>query len=128
MKINITNGGMEVAIEAINKFSSIATGKEAYAMFRNLRILQSEIQDYTKFKNELVVKYGKETEEGVYSIEPNTEEYNKFLEELLPVINTALEVDVYQLDNFELPECKTATVNDYLILEQIMAKKGNVND
>lgn len=124
--MKITNGAILELISAIQKFGN-ADGKLGYVMARALRILSAEIKDYDEKRVELIQKYGTKDEEGNYSISPEDEEnYKTFLEELVPILNYAIEVNIPQIDEeeFELPYSPIATVADYSMIEQIFVNSN----
>lgn len=126
MKIKITNGAILEAINAISKFGS-TSGKLGYAMARTLRILQREIEDYEDAHTKLVQKYGKKTDNG-YEINPEKDKkaYESFIKDLMPILNCPIEVEIMQVesDEFDLPYCETATVNDYNLIERLLVVPG----
>lgn len=122
--MKITNGAIVEVIEVINKFQG-TTGKLAYAMARNRRVLSECMKDFEEVRNELIKKYGTADEDGSISINQDSENYQAFLEELVPILNLAVDVDLFQLDKdeFELPYCENATMNDYSLIEAIFVKQ-----
>lgn len=122
--MKITNGTIVELIEVINKFQDV-TGKLAYAMAKNRRILSEHMKDFEEVRNELVKKYGSEDENGNIFINRDSENYQAFVDEIVPILNILVDVDLFQLDKdeFELPYCETATMNDYSLIEAVFVKQ-----
>ena len=124
--MKITNGAIVELIETMNKFQGV-TGKLAYALAKNRRLLSEHLKDFEEVKSGLIKKYGTEDENGNIAVSPDSENYNAFLEEIVPVLNIAVDVDLFQLDKdeFELPYCENATMNDYSLIEAVFVKQEN---
>ena len=122
--MKITNGAILEVITTIQKFAN-TDGKLGYVMARALRILSAEIKDYDEKRIELIKKYGTSEDGDNYTIEPDTENYEKFVQELVPILNYAIEVNIPQIDEeeFDLPYSPNATVADYKLIEQIFVKR-----
>lgn len=122
--MKITNGAIVELVETMNKFQGV-TGKLAYALAKNRRLLGEHLKDFEEVKSGLIKKYGTEDENGNITVLPDSENYNAFLEEIVPVLNIAVDVDLFQLDKdeFELPYCENATMNDYSLIEAVFVKQ-----
>lgn len=125
--MKLTNGTMYALLNALNQpaFTSGTNGKLGYAIWRNIRILQNEVQDYEKLLNEAVQKYGEKSENGGYYIDTsNTESYSAFTKEMSPLAEIELDVELYQLEpGFELPYCESATPAQYALIEGALTKQ-----
>lgn len=126
--MKISNAIINAALEAMNQpeFVNETKGQTGYALYRNIRILSNEIQDYQKLLRSAIEKYGKENEDGSYSVDPSDHDnFLKFTEEMTPIAALEVDVDVYQIDgkDFELPYCKTATPAQYSLIEELIVKK-----
>ena len=73
--------------EIANKEMPIA---ESYHFARALSALKAEFDHYETKRHELIRKYGDEDDSGLIRVKPNTDQHNKFIEE----INDLLEVEV----------------------------------
>jgi hypothetical protein len=122
--MKITNGTIVELIEVISKFQNV-TGKLAYAMAKNRRILGEHMKDFEEVRNELINKYGETDENGNTFINQNSENYQAFVDEIVPILNILVDVDLFQLDKdeFELPYCENATMNDYSLIEAVFVKQ-----
>lgn len=80
--------------------------KLGYAAARNTRVLNTELTEFDKMKNDLIIKYGtKEVngdgkETGNVIIKPDNERINDFLEEMERYSTIEHEVNLFQL-NYE---------------------------
>lgn len=129
--MKMTNGMMKVLFDAMNQqgFMDNATGVTGYALYRNIRILSDELKDYDKAVNDAIRKYGEGNDEIGYIIRPeNTEAIEKFTEEITPIANLEIDVNLYQIskESFELPYCETATPSHYAIIEEFLVKDENI--
>ena len=123
--MKITNGAILEVITAIQKFAN-TDGKLGYVMARALRILTAEIKDYEEKRIILIQKYGTKSKDGEnYTIEPDTENYEKFIDEIIPILNYAIDVNIPQIEEeeFDLPYSPDATVADYNLIEQVFVKR-----
>lgn len=128
--MKITNGAILEVIAAIQKFAN-TDGKLGYVMARALRILTAEIKDYDEKRIALIQKYGEKSEDnGNYVIDPESDKYNEFLDELIPILNYAIDVNVPQVEEeeFDLPYSPDATVADYNLIEQVFVKRKDRNE
>ena len=78
--------------------------KLGYAAARNTRILDTELTEFDKMKNDLIIKYGtKEVdkngkETGHITIKPDNERINDFLEEMERYSTIEHDVSLFQLN------------------------------
>ena len=125
MNIKMSNASMLDTFRVMNKFTD-CTGKLAYALSKTRRKMAAEVKDFEDTRDGLIRKYGSEDEEGNIRIEPNTEGYQKFIDEIIPISQDVVEIDVYQITKEEFDDadyyCEDATVRDYEILEALFVK------
>ncbi len=63
-----------------------------------MKCLQSYVHDFDVVKNELIIKYGKESENGNFTIDrDDTEAVRKVNEELEPLLNSKVTADISPL-------------------------------
>ena len=114
----------------MNKFTE-CTGKLAYALSKTRSKMTKYVVDFEEKRDELIRKYGTEDESGTISIAPGTEEYQKFINEMVPISQEVVEIDIHQISKEEFDEanyyCKEANVRDYEILETLFVKVEEVN-
>lgn len=78
--------------------------KLGYAAARNTRLLNTELTEFDKMKNDLIIKYGtKEVDEngnetGNVIIKPDNERINDFLEEMERYSTIEHDVNLFQLN------------------------------
>ena len=70
--------------------------KTAYKLARNIKEISSELENFDKTRNNLIIKYGKENKEGNIEVEKkNTEVFNK---ELSDVLGVEVELNIVTID------------------------------
>ena len=72
------------AVEALNTLNKVtnATGKAGFAVYKAIRILSEETQDFNKVREDLVKKYGEDMGDGKIGIKEGSDGYQKFIEEI----------------------------------------------
>ncbi len=71
-----------------------------YIAARNMRILSDALTEYTQFEHEAIIKFGTADKDsngkptGTTSIQPNSDSFNKFLEEMKPYQEITQEVSI----------------------------------
>ena len=99
-------------------------GVLGYAIYKNLRILQNECEDFNKVRDNLIKKYGTE-KDGTYSIDTKDEKsYTSFMKEIEPLLKLELDINYFQIDQVEFDKlyCSGLSTKDYMILEQVLVK------
>lgn len=123
--MKITNGIMKYLLNTLNQpgFTDSASGPTGYAIYRNIRILETEVKDYEKVIDDALAEFGKKSEDGrVYIDEKDTEAIKKFTEKVDPIAALEVNVDLYQIpkDDFIMPYCATATPSQYALIEDFL--------
>ncbi len=122
--MKIKNGYMANALESLMKFQE-QTGKTGYAIMRNIRILQPNLEDFEKVRLNLFKKYGSTDDDGNnYSISKESENYNEFIKEYEELLNIEVDIELYQIDASDVNFQRTdnASVKDYMIVSQLISK------
>ncbi len=83
---------MEMMLEALKPLLH-HRDKIGYVAARNTRILNNTLSEYFIFKLDLLKKYGKETGK-IYSIEPDSENFEAFLKEFEPIKDIEHDVEI----------------------------------
>lgn len=130
--MKMTNTVIKILFDALNQpgFTNEAVGLTGYAIYKNIRILSNDLKDYQKAVDAAIKKYGKKNFEGYY-IDPNdSESIEKFTQEITPISNAKIDVNLFQIskNDFELPYCETATPNQYAIIEDFLVKHDKKNE
>lgn len=116
---------MHTILVALNNpvFLNNKNKKFSYMVFRNVRKLQSELQDYLKIRDELIMKYGTK-DNDVYSVDSSNEEsYKSFISELSPIAKIEIDIDLYVCDvehDFEVPYCEDLSASQYLLIDSLL--------
>lgn len=122
--MKIKNGYMANALESLMKFQE-QTGKTGYAIMRNIRILQQNLEDFEKVRLNLFKKYGTTNDDGNnYSVSKESENYDEFIKEYEELLNIEADVELYQIDasDVKLQCTDNASVKDYMIVSQLISK------
>lgn len=99
--MQLKNIEMSNYLNALNQISNKVTGKLGYAVARNIRKISDEVFEFEKIKNELINKYGEDSD-GQKVIRLNTEPYQNFLDEIQEYKDIAHEVDIFMIDAYEV--------------------------
>ena len=122
--MKIKNGYMSDVMESLMKFQE-QTGKTGYAIMRNIRILQPNLEDFEKVRLNLFKKYGTTNDDGNnYSISKESENYDEFIKEYEELLNIEADIELYQIDasDVKLQCADNASVKDYMIVSQLISK------
>lgn len=121
MKIN--NGTILEFINVLTKFQN-QKGIVGFAIAKNLKIFRAETEEVTLFRNDLIKKYGDKDENGALFITEKSENYSKFVEEYIPVLNCEVDINLFKIPrkDFDFEFEKDATVKDYEALEFILCE------
>lgn len=118
--MEMTNIEMLNKLTYLQSISSKVTGRFAYAVARNIRKIADECQDFIKIKDDLVRKYGTQTEDGNFVIQQNSESYSKFMDELKVYTDLQCDVDIYSVDEEVL--WKSSLNADEMLMIEFMVK------
>ena len=134
MKINFSNGAIIETLQVLNKFGNVR-GKLGYAISRTKKLMLEELKPFEDERNKLIQKYGEKSEDGDFVVKPNTDNYKKFIEEILPLTNEiSIPIDVFQVsqeefdNNESIFECENAAVKDFDMLSTLFVKHEIPND
>ena len=122
------------AVEALNTLNKVtnATGKAGFAVYKAIRILSEETQDFNKVREDLVKKYGEDMGDGKIGIKEGSDGYQKFIEEINPILSEEVKVNLTPLteDEFEKLADDNLTARDYFLLEALLIpdKEEKVKD
>jgi len=102
-------------------------GKVAVKIARNIRMIDDELKEYYQYEAELFKKYGEE-KDGQLVIDKNSENYQKFLNEMQPLDNEEVSFNFRRFTDEEL-ENSSLNVNQVLLLMEYMGVEDvNIND
>lgn len=129
MKIKFNNNILSIIFEKLNKFTSIS-GKLGYAISKTKKQMAQQLEPFEEERRKLFEKYGTQDKEShQLKIEIDTENYKKFIDQITPILQIEVEIDVFQLtredfekheEMFDIPE---ATVEDFDLLQELFIKK-----
>lgn len=113
----------EAKLLSISLKSMNEKGKVAVKIARNIRMIDDELKEYYQYEAELFKKYGEE-KDGQLVIDKNSENYQKFLNEMQPLDNEEVSFNFRRFTDEEL-ENSSLNVNQVLLLMEYM---GDNND
>ena len=125
MKKEYTVNQIVTINEVLNKIANAGlTGKIAYLAYRNLSRTTKIAEDYNNVRNELIQKYGEEDPEveGQIVVKNGSENYKKFVDELVDILNEKEEVDLYQISEEYIDQLADAdlSVSDFVIIDSYL--------
>jgi hypothetical protein len=93
---------------------------DAYQLSKSIKKIQDELQNFDKFRIELIKKYGDETGDGNYQVKPEYE--SNFRQEINELLNTDVEIGVNPITLESLSKVNLSAIEisliDYLIERQ----------
>jgi len=102
-------------------------GKVAVKIARNIRMIDDELKEYYQYEAELFKKYGEE-KDGQLVIDKNSENYQKFINEMQPLDNEEVSFNFRRFTDEEL-ENSSLNVNQVLLLMEYMGEQDvSIND
>ena len=117
----------EAKLLSISLKSMEEKGKVAVKIARNIRMIDDELKEYYQYEAELFKKYGIE-KDGQLVIDKNSENYQKFLNEMQPLDNEEVSFNFRRFTDEEL-ENSCLNVNQVLLLMEYMGEQDvNIND
>lgn len=117
----------EAKLLSISLKSMDEKGKVAVKIARNIRMIDDELKEYYQYEAELFKKYGEE-KDGQLVIDKNSENYQKFLNEMQPLDNEEVSFNFRRFTDEEL-ENSSLNVNQVLLLMEYMGvDNANFND
>ena len=129
MKIKFNNNTLSIIFEKLNKFTSIS-GKLGYAISKTKKQIVQQLEPFEEERRKLFEKYGTQDEEThQLKIKTDSENYQKFMDQITPLLQIEAEIDIFQLtreefekheEMFDIPE---ATVEDFDLLQELFIKK-----
>lgn len=129
MKIKFNNNTLSIIFQKLNKFISIS-GKLGYAISKTKKQIIQQLEPFEEEKRKLFEKYGTQDEENYQlKIETDSENYQKFIEQIIPLLQIEVEIDIFQItrEEFEKHEemfdISEATVEDFDLLQELFIKK-----
>ena len=94
-------------------------GATGFKLMRNKRMIDDELAEYYKFKNDLFIKYA----DGEDFIDPNSEKGKEFIKEFKPIADIEVNFNFRKLTEDELAQ-STLTASQMAILWEWMVEDG----
>lgn len=92
--MKLTNSNMILHLKLLKNISTKVNGRLAYAVAKNIRKLTDELYEFEMLKENYIHEHGKLNEDGYYSIDVGSEEYNGLLSYLHEYIDLESDVDI----------------------------------
>lgn len=108
----------ENLLNILNTFSNVK-GHLGYVLAYNADKLEKELSVFLKFKNDLIVKYGEE-KDGNYSLNGASENFPKFMEELTPLLDDDVDVDLKKVTEEDLENADLTMAQSRFIRSNFM--------
>ena len=103
------------------------TGKIAYLAYRNLSRTAKIAADYEKARTDLIQKYGTEDPEveGQIIVQRDSENYEKFVNELTEILTQTEEIDLYQIPEDAMDKLADAdlSVSDFAVIDNYLVDR-----
>ena len=123
--MKMTYGVLNALNENLRKMSGL-TGKVGYAIAKTKRSIAAEAGVFAELRDNLITKYGEETENG-YSVKPGSKHWNEFLKEYGELYSKEVDVTIHKIshEDFDIDKiyCENASADDYDIFEELMVEK-----
>ena len=116
----------EAKLLSISLKSMDEKGKVAVKIARNIRMIDDELKEYYQYEAELFKKYGEE-KDGQLVIDKNSENYQKFLNEMQPLDNEEVSFNFRRFTDEEL-ENSSLNVNQVLLLMEYMGENNDKSE
>lgn len=132
MNIKMTNAAIIEILQSLGKFDGVS-GKLGYAISRTKNNMVREIKPFEDMRDNLFRKYAEKDENGnPTSIKPNTDGFKNFIEEITPISQIAIDIDVFQISQEEFDKSdsysEAASVKDYDVLQLFIKKEEKQED
>jgi hypothetical protein len=103
MKIKLSSllAKKEALIQLVNKQLPV---RASFKLGKTVRLINTELSEYEKVRTDLVKKYGKETENGDFTVIKDTPEMKSFQEELSQILDEEIEIDIQPISLSDLGE------------------------
>lgn len=116
----------EAKLLSISLKSMDEKGKVAVKIARNIRMIDDELKEYYQYEAELFKKYGEE-KDGQLVIDKNSENYQKFLNDMQPLDNEEVSFNFRKFTDEEL-ENSSLNVNQVLLLMEYMGENNDKSE
>ena len=118
-------GEINILYEALNRLRDVTGFKVAWAVAKNIKILETEARFFNEQRAKLLQKYGTE-EDGRVSIKTDDEKFPEFLKEFTELSDMEADVELYKISgdiNEKDFHCDTATANDFILFMDYLIKE-----
>lgn len=98
--MKVKNNQAEIYYNNLIAISSKVTGKFAYIISRNIRKLNTELQEYLDVKNNCIQKYGELGKDGLYSLKTDSKNYADYVNDMKQYDDIEIDIEIMKV----LPE------------------------
>ncbi len=103
---------------------SFLPARVKYNLSKDGKKIVNEIDEISKLRNDLIIKYGTKGKDGMVSISPNSENMQTFQLEYDDLLDEDIELatDVLDIELFIRDDC-TLSAKDFIVLEKFIVEK-----
>ena len=80
--MKLTNVEIDMYVTQLTQLAPKTTGKLGYAIAKNLRVLNNELVEYRKIKDDTIKQFGELSESGYYQIKTDSPAFSEFVKEM----------------------------------------------
>ena len=112
-------------LSAFSMMMKNCKGIVGYALAKNVRLLNTELTEYNNIKQELFRKYGEE-DKGQLVIKKESDNFQKYLEEIKPYNDIEIEIDFMKVKEKDLIDSGLTGEEMYLLLDYIKEDENGI--
>lgn len=104
---------------------SFLPARVKYNLSKDGKKIVNEIDEISKLRNDLIIKYGTKGKDGMVSISPNSENMQTFQLEYDDLLDEDIELatDVLDIELFIRDDC-TLSAKDFIVLDKFIVEKN----
>jgi predicted DNA-binding protein len=104
-------------------YSATVDGKTAYQIRKAIKQFNEELETFNQLKDDFIEQHGKENKNKILSIQPDSEEYPKFVEYLNEAVEQEIKDAPFQLDQNVLNGVKLSAKELDLLINMNLIKE-----
>lgn len=96
--MKLTNRQMDEYLYSLNQIASKTKGKLAFAIAKNMRVMQNELIEYHKIKDGLIQKYGEPSDNGGFQLNIESDAFKEFIIEMKEYDSIESDVNIIMVE------------------------------